>query len=92
MAEKDWVSVGEYSNLQSAAVVAGRLSVEGVQHRVVSAEPGGPLFGALGEYSILVPPECVEAARRILSEQIAAAELAALALKDPPPDNFDPST
>jgi len=92
MADNNWVSLGEYSNFESAEAVAGRLTVEGVQNQVVSAEPaGGPLFGAVGEYAILVPPEYLEAAKRILSEQVSDDELTALALKDPPPDDFDPS-
>ena len=92
MTDNDWVSVGEYPNFEAAEVVAGRLSTEGVPNRVVSTEPGGPLFGALGEYSLLVPPDSVEAARRILSESaITEADLTALALQDPPPDDFDPS-
>ena len=49
-----------------------------------------PLFGELGEWSVLVPPESVEAAERILAEPPPTdAELTALALKDPPPDDFD---
>ena len=92
MPGNDWVSVGEYSNFESAEAVSGRLSVEGVQNQVVSADPAGPLFGALGEWSILVPPECVAAAQRILAEPaVSDAELTALALEDPPPEDFDPS-
>jgi hypothetical protein len=92
MPDTNWVSVGEYSNFESAKVVSGRLSVEGVQNRVVSPEPAAPLYGAMGEWSILVPCDRVDAAKRILSEDpIDDAELAALALKDPPPDDFDSS-
>jgi hypothetical protein len=92
MPDNDWVSVGQYDDLESAEVVSGRLSVEGVENRVVSAMGGGPLFGALGEYAVLVPPESVEAARQLLAERpISDAELTDLALKDPPPDDFDSS-
>jgi hypothetical protein len=92
MPGNDWVSVGEYSNFESAQAVSGRLSVEGVQNQVVSADPAGPLFGAMGEWSILVPPESAEAAQRILAERaISDAELTALALQDPPPEDFDSS-
>ena len=92
MPGNDWVSVGAYSNLESAEVVSGRLSVEGVENQVVSAEPAAPLYGAMGEWSIVVPPERLEAARRILTElPISEAELTSLALKDPPPDDFDSS-
>jgi len=92
MPNNDWVSIGEYPNFESADVIAGRLSVEGVQNRVVSADPAGPLFGALGEYAVLVPTESLEAAQRILAESpIPDEDLTALALKDPPPDDFDSS-
>jgi hypothetical protein len=92
MAEDEWVSVGAYPDVESAQVVSGRLSVEGVQSRLLAREPGGPLFGVLGEWSVLVPPESVEAAERILAEPPPTdAELTALALEDPPPDDFDAS-
>ena len=88
----EWVSVGAYPDVESAQAVSGRLFVEGVQNRLVAQEPGGPLFGVLGEWSILVPPESVEAAKRILAEPAPSdAELTALALESPPPDDFDPS-
>jgi hypothetical protein len=88
----EWVSVGAYPDVESAQVVSGRLSVEGVENRLVSREPGGPLFGVLGEWSVLVPPESVEAAERVLAEPPPTdAELTALALEDPPPDDFDAS-
>jgi hypothetical protein len=91
-ADDGWVSVGAYPDWESAQAVAGRLSVDGVQSRLVARKPGGPLFGVLGEWSILVPPESVEAAERILAEPPPTdAELTALALKDPPPDDFDQS-
>jgi len=87
-----WVSVGAYPDVESAQVVSGRLSIEGVQNRLIAREPGGPLFGVLGEWSVLVPPESVEAAERILAEPPPTdAELTALALEDPPPDDFDAS-
>jgi len=88
-ADDGWVSVGAYPDVESAQVVSGRLSAEGVENRLIAREPGGPLFGVLGEWSVLVPPESVEAAERILAEPPASeAELTALALKDPPPDDF----
>jgi hypothetical protein len=92
MPDNDWISVGEYDDLESAEVISGRLSVEGVENRVVSAMGGGPLFGALGEYAVLVPPDSVETARKLLAEApISDAELTELALKDPAPDDFDSS-
>ena len=88
--DDEWVSVGAYPDVESAQVVSGLLTVEGVQNRLIAREPGGPLFGELGEWSVLVPPESVEAAERILAEPPPTdAELTALALKDPPPDDFD---
>ena len=89
-ADDAWVSVGAYPDVESAQVVSGRLSVEGVQNRLIAREPGGPLFGVLGEWSVLVPSELVEAAERILAEPPPTdAELTALALEDPPPDDFE---
>jgi len=93
MASNEWVSVGAYPDVESAQVVAGRLSIEGVQTRLIAREPGGPLFGVLGEWSILVPPESLEAAARVLAEPPPTdAELTALALEDPPPDDYVAST
>jgi len=92
MPDNNWVSIGEYPNFESADVIAGRLSVDGVLNRVVSADPAGPLFGAVGEFAVLVPSESLEAAQRILAESpIPDEDLTALALKHPPPDDFDPS-
>jgi hypothetical protein len=93
MANDEWVSVGAYPDVESAQVVSGRLTIEGVQNRLIAREPGGPLFGVLGEWSILVPPESVEAAERVLAEPPPTeAELSALALEDPPPDDYVAST
>ena len=93
MPDNDWVSVGKYPDFESAEVISGRLSVEGVENRVVSAMEGGQLFGGLGEYAVLVRPESLEAARQVLSEPpISDADLTELALKDPPPDDFDSSS
>lgn len=90
-ADDGWVSVGAYPDVESAQVVSGRLSVEGVENRLLAREPGGPLFGVLGEWSVLVPPESVDAAERVLAEPVPTdAELTTLALQDPPPDDFDP--
>jgi hypothetical protein len=92
MRDNDWISVGEYSDLESAEVISGRLTVEGVENRIVSPEPAAPLYGAMGEWAVIVPPESVDAARRALAEApVDDAELTALALKDPPPDDFDSS-
>lgn len=91
-ADDEWVSVGAYPDVESAQAVSGRLAVEGVQSRLLAREPGGPLFGVLGEWSVLVPPESVDAAERVLAEPPPTdAELTALALEDPPPDDFDAS-
>jgi hypothetical protein len=91
-ADDEWVSVGAYPDVGSAQAVSGRLSVEGLQNRLIAREPGGPLFGVLGGWSVVVPPESVEAAERVLAEPPPTdAELTALALEDPPPDDFDAS-
>jgi hypothetical protein len=93
MANNEWVSVGAYPDVESAQVVSGRLSIEGVPNRLIAREPGGPLFGVLGEWSILVPPESLADAERVLAEPPPTeAELTALALQDPPPDDYVPST
>jgi hypothetical protein len=93
VADDGWVSVGAYPDVESAQAIAGRLSLEGVENSLIAREPGGPIFGVLGEWSVLVPPEAVEDAERILAEPaISDAELTELALKDPPPDDFEPST
>jgi hypothetical protein len=91
-ADDEWVSVGAYPDVESAQAVSGRLFVEGVENRLIAREPGGPLFGVLGEWSVVVPHESLEAAERILAEPpLTDDELTALALEDPPPDDFDAS-
>jgi hypothetical protein len=84
MATHDWVSVGQYSDYLSAEVVSGRLSREGVTNRIWRPQRSA------GECYIWVPPELVAEAKRILSEPpISEAALTRLALKEPPPDDFD---
>jgi hypothetical protein len=86
MEEHDWVSVGKYASYMSAQVVSGRLSNAGVQNRIW-APPR-----SVGENYVWVPPESADAAKRILAEPaVSEEELCALALKDPPPDDFEPS-
>jgi len=83
IAEDDWVTVGEYTDASSAAIISRRLTQEGVPNRLwTSPRPGG-------ENYIWVRRESLQAAERILSEPaLPADELTALALKDPPPDDF----
>jgi hypothetical protein len=84
MAEHDWVSVGQYSDYLSAEVVSGRLSRDGVTNRIWRPPR------SVGECYIWVPSESVDEAKRILAEPtISEADLTRLALKEPPPDDFD---
>jgi hypothetical protein len=84
MTTHDWVSVGRYSDYLSAEVVSGRLSREGVTNRIWRPQRSA------GECYIWVPPELVDEAKRILAEPpISEAALTRLALKEPPPDDFD---
>jgi hypothetical protein len=80
----DWVSVGQYSDYTSALLNSQRLSDEGIPNRIWSP-PRSP-----GESYIWVPPEFADAAKRILDQPaVPETELTALALQDPPPDDFD---
>jgi len=84
MSGHDWVTVGQYSDPMSAAIVSKRLSEEGVPNRVW-APPR-----ASGDCYIWVPPESADAAKEILAEPaVPEEELTALALKDSPPDDFE---
>jgi hypothetical protein len=86
MSGQDWVSVGQYSDPMSALVVSKRLSDEGVPNRIWTPPRSA------GESYIWVPPESADVAKRILAEPaVSEAELTALALKDPPPDDFETS-
>jgi hypothetical protein len=86
MSGHDWVSVGHYSDPMSASVVSKLLSDEGVPNRIWTP-PRSP-----GESYIWVPPESADTAKRILAEPaVSEAELTALALRDPPPDDFETS-
>jgi hypothetical protein len=80
----DWVSVGQYHDYVSAAVVSARLTDEGVPNRIwIPPQSAGESF-------IWVPPESADLAKRILAEPaVSEAELTALATKDPPPDDFE---
>jgi hypothetical protein len=83
MAEHDWESVGTYGDPISAGVASRRLTDEGVPNRIWVPP------GSVGECFIWVAPECVDTAKQVLGEPpISGEELTALALKDPPPDDF----
>jgi hypothetical protein len=89
MTHEDWVSIAEYADPPSAEVVSQRLTVEGIPNRVAFGFIGStyPSAGSSPCY-IWVPPELADKAREILGEPaISEAELAALALKYPPPDD-----
>jgi hypothetical protein len=84
MSGRDWVSVAQYSDPLSAGVVSKRLSDEGVPNRIWIPPRSG------GECYIWVPPESANAAKQILAEPaVPEEELTALALKDPPPGDFE---
>jgi hypothetical protein len=86
MAERNWVSVGEYGDRPSAQVASQRLSIEGIENSVVF---DSPLSAGQGSCCIWVPPESAEDAKRILATPaVSEAELTALALKYPPPDDI----
>jgi hypothetical protein len=89
MTHQNWVSIAEYADPPSAQVVSQRLTVEGIPNRVVFGFIGStyPSPGSSPCY-IWVPPEIADKARQILCDPaISEAELAALALKFPPPDD-----
>jgi hypothetical protein len=84
MSDQDWVSVGEFENLTSAAVVSKRLNIEGVPHRIVTS----PLPYRVPTCWIWVPPEWHDKAKRILAKNaVSDSELTAEALSYPPPDD-----
>ena len=87
MERDDWVSLAEYDDSQSAQVVSGRLTLEGIPNRVVidtwrrGYVRAGPCF-------IWVPPTSLNAAKAVLGGPFGPeAELTDLALKYPPPDD-----
>lgn len=83
MPDEDWITVGEYSDALSAAIVSKRLTEEGVPNRIWSPQRSG------GGCFVWVARESLEAAKAILSQPAVPEEdLTALALKDPPPDDF----
>lgn len=83
MPDEDWVTVGEYSGPLSAAIVSRRLTEEGVPNRIWSPPQSG------GECFLWVARESLDAAKAILSQPAVSEEdLTALALRDPPPDDF----
>jgi hypothetical protein len=86
---QDWVSVGEYQDASSAQVVSQRLTIEGIPNRVVFGYLGStyPSTGSSPCW-IWVPPQSADEAKEILKEPpVSDSELAALAMKYPPPDD-----
>ena len=86
MKDRGWISVGEFPNAFSANTVSQRLSSEKIPNRVVfSTLPRrGP------ECWIWVPPEWVDKAKAVLTEDaVSEDELAKAALSYPPPDDAD---
>ena len=84
MSEHNWTSVGQYTSYVSALVVSRHLSEQGVPNRIWSPPRSG------GECYIWASPHSADDAKGIPAEPPACeAELTALALKGPPPDNFE---
>jgi len=83
MTDEDWVTIGEYSDPLSAGIVAKRLTEEGIPNRLwVPPRSAGECF-------VWVARESLDLAKAILSQPAVSEEdLTALALKDPPPDDF----
>lgn len=82
--DKSWVSVAQYSDPISARIASGRLAAENIQSGV-----SRPAFST-GLYYLRVPPDFVDAAKRVLesSASLDEGELSKLALKEPPPDDY----
>jgi hypothetical protein len=81
---EDWLSAGEFDNGASAAVVSARLTSEGIPNRIV---PSG-LYSAGAMWSVWVPPEWIQKAKALLSQDaVPEDELTKLALGYPPPDD-----
>jgi hypothetical protein len=88
MATDDWVTVGEYSNSSSAQIASVLLATMEVPHKIWPTTRPVVGMSSSGNYYIWVAPELAEEAKGILSESsISDAELAALALSDPRPDD-----
>jgi hypothetical protein len=88
MSNKNWPSVGEYGDPQSAAVMSPLLSFAKMPHRVVPSIDVNYATPRSGPFSIWVAPENLEEAKRILADgQVSDEELASQALREPPPDD-----
>jgi hypothetical protein len=88
MSNNDWLSVGEYDDPASAAVMSRLLSFMKMPHRVVPRIDMNAATPPSGSFSIWVAPEDLEEAQRILAEgQVSDEELASQALREPPPDD-----
>jgi hypothetical protein len=84
----DWLSVGEYDDPASAAVMSRLLSFMKMPHRVVPRIDRDYVPPPSGPISIWVAPENFKEAKRILAEgQVSDEELTSLALREPPPDD-----
>jgi hypothetical protein len=79
---EDWLSAGEYDSGTAAAVASARLTAEGIPNRMVPYGPRNP------GCSVWVPPEWIEKAKALLSQDaVPEDELTKLALSYPPPDD-----
>lgn len=76
--EKKWEVAATQPGWWKADVIKGRLETEGIPVQL-RYEAVGRVYGltvdGLGEVEILVPPESLEKARKILSESFAEEEL-----------------
>jgi hypothetical protein len=87
VANDDWVTVGDYPDETNLRVATTLLTAMKIQYRIwPTTQRALSQFGQ--SYIIYVAPNLAEEAKRILSEsEISDAELAALALESPPPDD-----
>jgi len=88
MAKDDWVTVGEYPNASSAQIASALLTTMKVPHKIWPTTRPVVGMSSSGNFYIWVAPALAEKAKSILTESsISDADLTALALADPPPDD-----
>jgi hypothetical protein len=88
MSKDDWVTVGEYPNASSADIASALLTTMNVPHKIWPTTRPVVGMSSSGSYFIWVAPELAGEATSLLSESsVSDAELTALALADPPPDD-----
>jgi hypothetical protein len=87
VANDDWITVGDYPDEACLRVASALLTAMKIPYRIWPTSRRA--LAQLGQpYIIYVAPDLADEAKRILSEsEISDAELAALALASPPPDD-----